>query len=116
MSVGTHSGVKSHGMYEFFRQHPRILFTIPITVCHLRRGGVCTTRGISLDLGQGGMGAIVEGDVEVGETVEIEFRLQGQPMTTVAIVRHTSASRSGFEFVGLTPEERLQIATTVGQA
>jgi hypothetical protein len=34
----------------------------------------------------------------------------------VAIVRYTSTVRSGFEFVGMTPEEREQIAATTGHA
>jgi len=42
--------------------------------------------------------------------VEIEFLLAGRVLNTVAIVCHCSGSRCGFEFLGLTPEERLQIA------
>jgi hypothetical protein len=75
---------------------------------------VRASRGISLDLGEGGLGALVEGDVRVGETVAIDLRLSEQPLTTVAIVRHTSSVRSGFEFVGLTPEERLEITSVIG--
>ena len=72
------------------------------------------TRGIGLDLGEGGLGALVQGDVQVGETVAIDLRLSEQQITTVAIVRHTSNVSSGFEFVGLTPEERLRIMNVVG--
>jgi len=116
MPVAFHPGVKPDGAHEFFRQHPRILFSIPITLRHLCRGGVRSTHGISLDLGEGGLGAIVQGEVRVGETVAIDFRLSDQPVTTVAIVRHTSNVRSGFEFVGLTPEERLQISNMIGHS
>jgi len=98
------------------RRHPRALFTVPITVRHLRRGGVRTARGISLDLGVGGLGAIVQGDVVVGDTVAIDLQLRQQWLTTVAIVRHTSGVSSGFEFVGLTPEERLRIAGVIGKS
>jgi hypothetical protein len=96
------------------RRHPRALFSVPITLLYLSPGGVRTTRGISLDLGEGGLGAIVQGEIHVGETVAIDFRLSDQLLNTVAIVRHTSSVRSGFEFLGLTPEERLQIASIVG--
>ena len=98
------------------RKHPRTLFSVPITLRHLCRGGVRASRGISLDLGEGGLGAIVQGDVHVGDTVAIDLRLSEQLLTTVAIVRHTSNVRSGFEFVGLTPEERLQITSVIGQS
>jgi len=116
MPVDIHPGLKPRGGYEFFRQHPRILVSLPITLRHLCDGGVRSAHGISLDLGEGGLGAIVQGEVHVGETVAIDFRLSHQPVTTVAIVRHTSNVRSGFEFVGLTPEERLQIVNMIGHS
>src|SRR5579864_1799037 len=98
------------------RRHPRTLFSVPITLRHLCRGGVRASRGISLDLAEGGLGAIVQGEVYVGDTVAIDLRLSEQLLTTVAIVRHTSNVRSGFEFVGLTPEERLQITNAMGNS
>lgn len=116
MPVDFHSGVKTNEPHEFCRRHPRILFSIPITVRHLCRGGVRSTHGISLDLGEGGLGAIVQGEVHVGETVAVDFRLSDQLLTTIAIVRHTSNVRSGFEFVGLSPDERLQITNVVGHS
>jgi hypothetical protein len=77
---------------------------------------VRASRGITLDLAEGGLGAIVQGDVHVGDTVAIDLRLSEQLLTTVAIVRHTSSVRSGFEFIGLTPEERQQITSVIGQS
>jgi hypothetical protein len=82
----------------------------------LGQGGVRTSRGISLDLGEGGLGAIVHDTVHVGDTVAIDLQIGKQVLTAVAVVRHTSSVRSGFEFVGLTPEERLQITNIVGHA
>lgn len=116
MHVKTHSAMVSRAADMSFRKHVRALFSVPITVRHLTPGGVRANRGISLDLGEGGMGALVEGEVQVGETVAIDLRLTAQPMTAVAIVRHTSSVRSGFEFVGLTPEERLEITSVVGSS
>jgi hypothetical protein len=116
MPIHVHPAIKSHSAHEFPRRHPRILFSVPILVRHLCRGGVRSTRGISLDLGEGGLGAIVQGNVHVGDTVEIDLRLSEQLFSTVGIVRHTSSVSSGFEFVGLTPEERLQITSIIGQS
>lgn len=98
------------------RRHPRTLFSVPITLRHLCRGGVRASRGVSLDLGEGGLGAIVQSEVHVGDTVAIDLQLSEQVLSTVAIVRHTSQVRSGFEFVGLTPEERVQITSVVAQS
>ena len=116
MPVHMHPAIEPRDVNLSLRHHPRILFSVPITVRHLCRGGVRTTRGVSLDLGGGGLGAIIQGDVHVGETVAIDFRLSDQLLNTVAIVRHTSNIRSGFEFVGLTPEERLQITSVIGES
>jgi len=116
MSAHIHPALQPHQAHEPSRRHPRILFSVPITVRHLCRGGVQATHGISLDLGEGGLGAIVQGDIYVGETVAIDLRLSEQLLTTVAIVRHSSSVSSGFEFVGLTPEERLQITNVIGQS
>jgi hypothetical protein len=95
------------------RRHPRTLFSVPITLQHLTSGGIRKTRGISLDLAEGGLGALVQGELQLGETVGIELSLRERPLSTIAIVRHTSSIRSGFEFLGLTPEERLQIANLI---
>ena len=96
------------------RRHPRALFTVPITLHHLIAGGVRTSHGITLDISEGGMGALIEGMLNVGETVAIDLPLPDSKLSAVAIVRHTSSVGSGFEFVGLTPEERLQIVSAAG--
>lgn len=99
---------------EPVRRHSRALFSVPVTLRHLMTGGIGSTRGISLDISEGGLGAIVQGDLRVGEMVEIDVRISERPLSAVAIVRHTSNVRSGFEFLGLTPEERQQIANATG--
>jgi PilZ domain len=98
------------------RRHPRALFSVPVTLYHLMPGGVQTSRGISLDISEAGLGALVQGDLRVGETVEIDLPLSERMLNAVAIVRHTSSMRSGFEFLGLTPEERVQITHVVGNS
>jgi hypothetical protein len=114
MQVPTHSTSESRSARARFRQHPRAFISVPILLRHLSHGGVRSTRGISLDLGMGGLGAMVQGEVEVGDTVSIDFELSQGALTTVAIVRHTSSTRSGFEFVGLTVAELGWISIFVG--
>ena len=53
--------------------------------------------------------ALVQSRLQTGETVRIDFPLGMTGLSTVAIVRYSSKLRSGFEFVGLTLEERGQI-------
>ena len=96
------------------RRYSRALFSVPLTFHHLARGGVRTSHGMSLDLSEGGIGALVQGTLHVGDTVSIDLPLPRGTLCTVAIVRHCSSVSSGFEFVGLTPEERLQIVGVTG--
>jgi len=95
------------------RRYPRWIFSTPFTVCHLDVGGVRKLHGITLDLSEGGMGALVQGNLELGEAVEIDLHFEGQDFNAVAIVRHTSSVRSGFEFLGMTTEERSQITQII---
>jgi hypothetical protein len=57
---------------------------------------------------------MMEGALQVGDTVAIDLQLCDHLMTTVAIVRHTSRVSSGFEFVGLTAAERQKITSLRG--
>jgi hypothetical protein len=77
-------------------------------------GGIRSSRGITLDISEGGLGAIVQGDLRIGEMVAIDLRIPDRTLSAVAIVRHTSGVRSGLEFLGLTAEERLQITALIG--
>ena len=116
MQIQNHPAIESHAAYPSVQRHARTLLSVPITIRHLNRNGLQTTRGISLDISEGGLGALVQGELDIGETVEIDLRLSEQPLSTVGIVRHTSNSRSGFEFLGLTAEERQQITNVVEEA
>ena len=106
----------SQKRYPAVQRHPRVLYSIPVTLHHLANGGLRSSRGISLDISEGGVGALVEGSFEVGQSVGIDILLPDSLLSAVAIVRHTSGARSGFEFVGLTAEERLHLASLVGSA
>ena len=62
--------------------------------------------GRTKDLGDGGLGATVAGDIPIGELVELEFQLPGteDPMTMYAEVRYRQGFQYGFRFVN--PNER----------
>jgi hypothetical protein len=98
------------------QRYPRALFSVPLTLRHLATGGIQASPGISLDISEGGLGAIVNGGLRVGEMVEIDVRTPCFSLNAVAIVRYTTGVRSGFEFVGMTQAEREQIAGSTGHA
>ena len=114
MGIDTHPGLAGSHAKGCVRRHPRAPFSVPVTLHRLMASGLRTTHGISLDLGEGGMGALVQGSLRVGETVKIDLQLPERKLSAVAIVRYCSSVRSGFEFVGLTTEERLHIKTVSG--
>lgn len=97
------------------RRYPRSILSAPLTLRHLDVGGVRKLRGITLDVSESGMGALVQGDLALGEAVEIDLHCQEQDFNAVAIVRHTSDVRSGFEFLGMTSQERAQIAAIINR-
>jgi c-di-GMP-binding flagellar brake protein YcgR len=114
-ALSQHAAVESNRSNR--RQHRRVLFSLPFTVQHLVSGlGIRSTRGISLDISCGGMGAIVQGSLRVGEAVVIELPTPSMVLKTPAIVRHTSSLRSGFEFLALQESERQQLSAISGAA
>ncbi len=111
MGLDTQPGLAGSYAKVSVRRHPRTVFSVPVTLHRLMASGLRTMHGISLDIGEGGLGALVQGSLRVGETVEIDLPLPERKLSAVAIVRYSSSERSGFEFVGLTTEERLHIRT-----
>jgi hypothetical protein len=116
MSLNVRPDTTAVSQHRPVQRYPRTLFSVPLTLHHLGGGGIRTTRGVSLDINEGGLGAIVQGGLRVGEMVEIDVRIPEGLLSTVAIVRHSTGGRSGFEFLGLTPEERRQITNVIGES
>ncbi len=116
MGIAVHPSLKTQDTSIPVRRPARALFSVPITLHYLSGGGVRTTRGITLDISECGLGALVQGNLHVGDTVAIDLILHEHPLSTVAIVRHSSNVQSGFEFLGMTAEERLQITNIMGQS
>lgn len=115
MSAGFPIAHLPNGPRTPLRRHPRRLFSVPLELRHGTAGGVRTSRGISLDISESGMGALVEGGLSVGDAVQIDMQLPSRELNAAAVVRHSSMLRSGFEFLALTPEERACISQIVGQ-
>jgi len=102
---------------EFVRRYPRMPFSVPVKFHHLRAGRTWTSTGISLDLSEGGFGALVNGKLSPDETLEVELPISNNNLRLIAIVRYCSDFGCGLEFLGLTAEERSMIAeiTTQGE-
>ena len=98
------------------RGYPRALFSVPLKLRQRAPDGVLAAHGISLDISEGGLGAIVEGNLRIGEAVEIDLALGKRKWSARAVVKYASKTRCGFEFQGLNPDERRQIISLAGKA
>ena len=58
------------------RRYPRALFSVPVTLRHLTPGGIGTSCGISLDIGESGFGALVKGALRWGKQWRSTFNCQ----------------------------------------
>lgn len=83
----------------------------------LRSGIPETVPGRSVNLGAGGLAAVLAGDLMPGEAVGVEIRLPEaeNPLRTRAMVRHNDRLRCGMEFIGLSPEQRAAIREFAGK-
>jgi TonB family protein len=90
---------------------PRRPLFVPLDVIVLRSGIPENLPGRCTDLSEGGVGAMVAGELIPGQQVAIELRLpnMGLPVRSRALVRYQQRLRCGLQFVGLTPEQREMI-------
>jgi TonB family protein len=74
--------------------------------------------GRSLDIGEGGVAAVLAAELQTGEWVAVEFQLPtvGYSLQTKAVVRHYNQLRCGFEFLGLSRDQRYMIRHWAGTA
>jgi hypothetical protein len=99
--------------YEFARRHPRFLLSFPLSLTRLGDPGHPVTHGLSLDLSRGGASAVMCRQPAVGETVQLSLQFLGIPVETLAVVRHSTSTHSGFEFLNLSPSQQQQLDESV---
>ena len=99
--------------YEVARRHPRFLLSFPLSLTRMEEPGQPVTHGLSLDLSRGGTSAVMRGQPAVGETVRLSLQFLGVPVETLAVVRHSNSTHSGFEFLNLSPTQQQQLDESV---
>jgi hypothetical protein len=78
------------------RHQPRFKLEVKILVSSRTSG---LLRGLTVDISESGLSAILRNEVSVGEVVELEFTLPFGLVNIYAIVRQRTAFRYGFQFV-----------------
>jgi TonB family protein len=110
------SGHPSAGFSGVRRRIPRYPVAVPVDVTVLRSGLPNSIPGRSLDIGEGGVAAVLAAELQTGEWVAVEFQLPnaGHRLQTKAVVRHHNQLRCGFEFLGLSRDQRYMIRHWAG--
>jgi len=107
------AGAKKQGSDKPSRRRRGLRYRVqaPLDVTVLRSGVPDTVPGRSENVGIFGVGAVMAGELLLGESVGVEIKL---PSATAslrirALVRHHDKLRCGMEFVGLTAEQQASI-------
>jgi TonB family protein len=100
------------------RRIPRFPLAVPVEVTVLRSGVPDNIPGRLLNIGEGGMAAILAAELRAGDSVGITFRLPDLALAVQAkaVVRHRSELRCGVEFLGLAPEQQAMLRYWTRQA
>jgi len=90
------------------RRFPRSPLATPVDVVVLRAGVPENIPGRSVNVSEGGLAAILAGELRLNQLVGLELRLPhlSLPIQTRARVRHQVELQCGLEFLGLSPEQR----------
>lgn len=67
--------------------------------------------GVSLEISEAGMSAIVRMGLRIGERIEVEIHLPSGDLRATAIVRGHTGKHYGFQFVDLSSDQLRQIAS-----
>jgi TonB family protein len=91
-----------------YLRHP---INVSLDLIALRSGVPENLPGRCTDISERGVGAVVAGEMAVGQQVAVELRLPnvGVPLRVRALVRNESRLRCGLEFAGLSLEQREMI-------
>ena len=110
------SGHPSSGLSGVRRRIPRYPVAIPVDITVLRAGAPASIPGRSLDIGEGGVAAVLAAELQPGEWVAVELQLPNaaRSLQTKAVVRHHNQLRCGFEFLGLSGEQKSMIRSWAG--
>ena len=95
------------------RRFTRHRTDLPLIVTVLRQDGYVRLQGRCHEVAEAGLGGVISTALVSGEVVSLEFSIPdvSRPLVLRAVVRHRAGFVHGFEFIGLSPEQRECILT-----
>ncbi|MGC2194864.1 MAG: PilZ domain-containing protein [Terriglobales bacterium] len=89
---------------------PRRQLAVPVNVTVLRSGVPDAVPGRSIDVGEGGVGAVLAGELFPGELVGVEFQLpEAGSVLAKARVCYQERLRCGLQFLAIPEEQRTML-------
>jgi len=95
-------------LYVGVRRSPRFRVNFPIKLFAVVRQRKCALQGRSHDISEQGMAIYIPAELEIGQTVQIEFIVPDshRRLGVSALIRDCNGFRCGVEFQNLTPTEQ----------
>jgi TonB family protein len=95
------------------RRYGRFAVAVPVDVVVLRSGVPSTIPGRSIEVGEGGVSAVLAGEVHPGESVGVSLQLPFvlEPVQAKAVVRHLGPMRCGIQFIAMSAEQLTALRT-----
>lgn len=87
------------------RRSPRYPFDQRLTVTARVQGKQATIYGRTIDISEFGLGAVLSGCLERGDSVSVEFNTSAGDLRLTALIRFVHGFRHGFEFIGMSAAE-----------
>lgn len=87
------------------RRSPRYPFDQRLTVTAKVQGKQATIYGRTIDISEFGLGAVISGFLERGESVSVEFNTSAGDLRLTALIRFVHGFRHGFEFIDMSAAE-----------
>lgn len=95
------------------RRGPRFIYGSPISVSLTVHGAPLVLYGLCGDISEGGLCAYLMESLATDQAVELDVTLPNGPLKVKAQLRHCVDHHCGFQFMGLTEEQRLQLREAI---
>jgi TonB family protein len=95
------------------RRFGRFPVAVPVDIVVLRSGVPSTIPGRSIEVSEGGVSAVLAGEVQPGEAVGVALQLPFvlEPVQAKAVVRHLGPMRCGIQFIAMSAEQLTALRT-----
>ncbi len=103
--------LESEKNWKITRSFARFALQVAVAAMLSESASIPVSSGTMRDISLGGLGAVLDPAVGVGQRLWLEFRLPqaASALRLLCKVRHNYGERFGLQFLNITPEQRDQI-------